>query len=67
VPLLEFSIPRHLLDDPSRFNEDDPTSSPLVRLLRARCRLQLSSARSSFTGFRLQVRVSTRTLPRVAL
>ncbi|KAL4093497.1 hypothetical protein PRIC1_010931 [Phytophthora ramorum] len=71
--LQEFSAPQHLLED---FNEHGETSdqvvhSPLVKHLRACCRLKLQRAieRSAFSccSVQPQVQVDTRSLPRVAL
>ncbi|EGZ07680.1 hypothetical protein PHYSODRAFT_528489, partial [Phytophthora sojae] len=77
IALLDFSVPRHLLDARSRFNErlldkvDAMNRPPLAKLLLARCSLKLRRAieRSALlsAGVQPQVRGHTRSLPRVAL
>ncbi|KAG7377905.1 hypothetical protein PHYPSEUDO_010864 [Phytophthora pseudosyringae] len=76
--LHEFSVPQHLLHDLNDQEHEqelgvdvDSLELPLLKLLRARCRLQLQRAigQSYFAASNAQpqVRVGTRTLPRVAL
>ncbi|KAL3669142.1 hypothetical protein V7S43_005526 [Phytophthora oleae] len=73
LPLQDFSVPQNLLHKRRCFNDGeaahDIDSLPLLNHLRTLCRLQVQKAidRSSLDDIQVQVRVSCRTLPRVAL